>query len=399
MRHIFKFLMYLVVVVRAVEFHYYDEPVPALAFVLLALFGLLLFSEALISETRFWRGLPPQRLAWVSTAYLLAQTALTLAILLVAPDLDFLPILFAPLSIQAVLLFGRSRGFLWIAAFSLAIAVPLMIGWDWQLPGIAVWIVMTGIYFWAGNYAHLIQRAGASRQENQRIYTDLQAAHLQLQEYAAQAEEFAAAQERSRLAQELHDSVTQTIFSMNLAVQAAQKLHAKDPSRVVEQLDRLQELARSAVGELQVLVDQLRPVSVAGEGLPAALRRLAAERQARDGLQVSLEISGSTALPEGVQTGLFRIVQEALNNITRHAGVNQAVVRLNLEAHPACLEIQDHGSGFDPDRQGRQAGHFGILGMAERARELGWRSHIDAAPGQGVHITVEEALDEPARPA
>jgi signal transduction histidine kinase len=189
----------------------------------------------------------------------------------------------------------------------------------------------------------------------------LQVTHRQLQDYAAQVEENAAAQERSRLAQELHDSVTQTIFSMNLTVQAAQMLIAQNPTRVADQFDRLQELARGAVGEIQVLIGQLQPLSLVQEGLPAALRRLAAERRRRDGLQVEVQVTGET-LPEPLAIGLYRIAQRPSNNVAKHAGTCRASLRLDLAAHPASLETPTMAR-FEPDKVARDLSHIGLSGM------------------------------------
>jgi signal transduction histidine kinase len=236
-----------------------------------------------------------------------------------------------------------------------------------------------------------MKRAEAARAENLRLYDELKIANRQLLDYSAQAEELAVAQERNHLARELHDSVTQTVFSMTLAVQAARLLWGKDPDRVVDQLDRLQSLARSAVGEIQLLVAQLRPTSVTEDGLDAALKRLCDERLARDGLQVCLNVISESALPEALAVGLYRIVQEALNNVTKHAGTHQATVRLDLDSAHPYIEVSDTGVGFIVDATRRQTGHMGLIGMAERASELGWTMSVQSQPGRGTRVRVEEA--------
>jgi signal transduction histidine kinase len=316
--------------------------------------------------------------------------------LLIAPaEIDFLPMLFLPLAFQAVLFYQRRVGFLWISAFILARIVPLALDRNLSLDDCMGILLFAGLVWVIGNYAHLTLRAELARQENQYLLGELQEAYHQLQDYAAQVEGFAAVQERSRLARELHDSVTQTLFSMNLTVQAATLLAGKDSGRMAAQLDRLQELARNALGEIQVLASQLRPRSLAEEGLAAALHRLADERHRRDGLQICLEVSGSSrekGLSEPVVTGLYRITQEALNNVARHAGTREAVVRLNLESQPAYLEVEDRGRGFERDQLVPQLNHMGLAGMEERARELGWQLQIDSQPGRGTRVRVEEKL-------
>jgi signal transduction histidine kinase len=385
-RFVATYLIYATILIRTLSWHYAIAPVPLDVLVLLATYGVVLASESALAR----------RLPGYGRPYLLIQSGLILAILLIAPaEIDFLPMLFLPLAFQAVLFYQRRVGFLWISAFILARTVPLALDRNLSLDDCMGILLFAGLVWVIGNYAHLTLRAELARQENQYLLGELQEAYHQLQDYAAQVEGFAAVQERSRLARELHDSVTQTLFSMNLTVQAATLLAGKDSGRMAAQLDRLQELARNALGEIQVLASQLRPRSLAEEGLAAALHRLADERHRRDGLQICLEVSGSSrekGLSEPVVTGLYRITQEALNNVARHAGTREAVVRLNLESQPAYLEVEDRGRGFERDQLVPQLNHMGLAGMEERARELGWQLQIDSQPGRGTRVRVEEKL-------
>jgi signal transduction histidine kinase len=247
-----------------------------------------------------------------------------------------------------------------------------------------------GLFFLFGSYALQVQEAERARRQNQRLLSELQVANRQLEGYAAQVEELAAEQERNRLARELHDSVTQTVFSMNLTVQSARLLLVKDPVRSTGQLVRLEELAAGAMGEIQTLVSHLRPTSMAEGGLPAALRRLASERQVRDGLKVDVDVDGERALPEGIAAGLYRIANEALANVVKHGGTHEATVHLKLGEDLCHLEIEDHGRGFDPQAALGDRGHLGLAGMAEQAREIGWYLAVDSRPGLGTRIRVEE---------
>jgi signal transduction histidine kinase len=242
-----------------------------------------------------------------------------------------------------------------------------------------------------GSFALLIERTERARRENQRLFGELQEAYRGLKDYTAQAEALAAAEERQRLVRELHDSLTQTLFSMNLAVQAAQLAAEQDSSQVVEHLRRLQILSRSAASEVQSLTGQAPAHTLIEEGLAAALKRLVAERQAQDGLQITLEVAGARELPQIVATNLYHIAQEALNNAAKHAGPCQVAVHLDFTSQPACLEITDTGCGFDlPGRA--QRGGFGLEGMAARAREIGWELKIESLPGQGTRVHVWEKM-------
>jgi signal transduction histidine kinase len=330
--------------------------------------------------------------AWYPVLYLVVQIALITALEVMEPHPDFIPVLFIPLSMQVVRWFGRRNGLAWIGVFAVLSMGLLALEWQDELPSrLASGLMYGGSCFLIGSHTLRTRQARAARQENERLFGELQAAHRQLQDYAAQVETLAVAEERGRLARDLHDSVTQTLFSMNLSVQSARTLLDRDPAKAAGQLDRLQELARGAVAEIQTLVSELRPRTLAEEGLAGALRRHLAERQAHDGLQVELAVVGPerTDLPEEVVTGLYRIAQEALNNVVKHAGTQEAFIRLDLGGTPPCIEVVDHGAGFAPG-VAASAGHVGLAGMAERARRIGWRLTVDARPGQGTRIHVEE---------
>jgi signal transduction histidine kinase len=364
-----------------------NEPWFGLVAALLALYGLLLVLAENLLRNRVSSEKPG---FWLAVVYLLVQSVLVVGLLFVPPILDYFGLLFIPLSLQAVFFFGRRLGYLWIIFFSLAMASPMPIDEKGPVFWLTMTILNTGYCLLFSGYARQVQTAESVRQHNQRLLGELQVAHRRLQGYAVQVESLAAERERSRLARELHDSVTQTVFSMNLTVQSARLLLEREPDRAAHQLERLEELAAGAMGEIQALVSQLRPQSLAEEGLPTALRRLAAERQARDGLQVTLDVDGERALPEAEAAGLYRIAQEALANVVKHSGTHQATVRLNLAGEASFLEVEDGGLGFDPQVALGQRGHLGLAGMAERAREIGWSLSIESRPGRGTRIRVEE---------
>lgn len=144
------------------------------------------------------------------------------------------------------------------------------------------------------------------------------------------------------------------------------------------------------MGEIQLLVTQLGPEPVGGEGLVAAVQRLVDERRAHDGLSIALEVTGMKDLGGPVTAGLYHIVLEALNNVAKHAGTEEAIVRLNLAADPACVEIEDQGVGFDLQEAQSQPGHLGLAGMFERACELGWELSVESHPGRGTRIRILE---------
>jgi signal transduction histidine kinase len=383
-------LIYAAVTIRALVW-YATGSYWGAVIILLALFGCLLFSEPVL-ERRLSKG--ESRLQrWFQVAYLLVQTSLVIALLLIPPLNDFPALLFTSLSLQAVMFYRQRMGFLWIVAFTLIMAAILVRGGQMVAQGLVMALLFGGCCYLVGSYAHLIRTAESIRQSNQRTHDELQTAYRRLQGSARQRQRLAAEQERGRLARELHDSVTQTVFSMNLAAQTASFLWPKDSVRVNAQLDRFLELAGNAMHEIGALVTHLGSKAIAQKGLAVAIKQLVAERQARDGLQIRLEIRGEQDLPEPVNMGLYNIVQEALTNVAKHAGTPQASIQLDLTGNPFFLEIQDWGTGFDVASSQARPGHIGLAEMADQANDIGCKLTIDSQPGRGTRIRLEQRTD------
>lgn len=392
------YLIYAAVVLRTVVV-VSDRPTFPIVLALLAGYGLLLVGEAWLRRRHLSLYLQNPEAGFV---YLFLQSILVIGVLILSSYEDFLAMLFIPLSLDAVSFFGRRIGYTVIGVFSLAMILTLLFSDVGELFGLAMGILYSGVCFLFGGYAHQVQEAKAARDQNESMFQQLQTAHRQLQGYANQITSLAIEQERNLLARELHDSVTQTVFSMNLAAQSAQLLFDREPpfdrlrtsSRAAGQLIRIEELAASAQREIQSLVSQLRPRSIAEAGLPTALHQLAVEHKIRDGLQVSLEIQGEGTLPETVTTGLYSIAHEALVNVSKHSGTCEAIVRLNLCRENSYLEIEDYGRGFDPEAAMDRRGHLGLAGMVERASEIGWRLSVVSKHGQGTRILVTDIPSE-----
>lgn len=380
MRYLVTYLVYIAVIARAIGWNQETSPIPISIWILLALFGVILFSQQALTH----------QFPLYPRVYTLIQSFLVIIMLYRAPTLDFLSMLLLPLCFQAVQFFGSPAGFFWIGGLILALSGRVFFGLEWQA-GLTAIITGAGTGFLMGSFAYLITRTEARRRENQRLFGDLQESYSKLKNSAAQTEELAAANERHRLVRELHDSLTQTLFSMNLAVQSAQLAIHEAPNQAEEHLIRLLTLARSAASEVQALLGRIPQSPLAQGELLNAIRRLADERLAQDGLQVTIEAAGEQDLSEAVEKNLYRIAQEALNNISRHAGVRQALVRVCLDSPNASLEIIDHGWGFNLPESKQEHG-FGLAGMAERAREIGWVLEIKSQPGQGTHIRVQEFI-------
>jgi len=200
----------------------------------------------------------------------------------------------------------------------------------------------------------------------------------------AAAEGKAALEERQRLARELHDSVSQALYGIILGIDAASTLLDRDPGRVTEPLEYVLSLAKTGLAEMRALIFELRPESLATEGLIAALEKQAALVQARHELAVHVTLCDEPDAPLEVKETVYRIAQEALNNAVKHAQAEGVKLRLEQDASEILLEVRDDGEGFDP--AGSFPGHLGLKSMRERVARLGGTLQIESAPGEGARI-------------
>ncbi len=210
------------------------------------------------------------------------------------------------------------------------------------------------------------------------------------------AARLATAEERNRLAREIHDTLAQNLAGIALYLEAAQQALPDDTDRAREGVHRALELARDAMREARRSVADLRAAPLQHRTLPEALAELAAQTARETGAAVVFTPpAGFPSLPARVEAGLYRIAQEALTNVARHAHARHVTLALALDASHVQLAIQDDGRGFDPERLSQRApvgtegeGHFGLVGMGERARLLGATLQLESAPGEGTHVEV-----------
>jgi PAS domain S-box-containing protein len=205
-----------------------------------------------------------------------------------------------------------------------------------------------------------------------------------------QAAALAANEERANLARELHDSVTQALFSMGLTTRALELLLDRDPALVRAKLAELQDLQKDALAEMRTLIFELRPQGLETDGLAQALRNHGAAVEGRTGLAVAVEVEAEERLPLDVEEALYRIAQEALHNVVKHANANRARIALRRVGRQLRLTIEDNGIGFDPDAVPR--GHLGLVGMQQRAERIGANLEIGRRPGGGSRIRVSLTL-------
>jgi PAS domain S-box-containing protein len=210
--------------------------------------------------------------------------------------------------------------------------------------------------------------------------------NARLREQAGQA---AAMEERGRLARELHDSVTQSLYSVTMYTEAAARLMTAGPATdAAEYLRDARDTAQEALREMRLMIYQLRPPALEKGGLAVALQVRLDAVERRGGIQAELMVEGEDRLPPEIQAELHQIAQEALNNTLKHARAQEVRVHLQFGDAAACLKVQDDGVGFDL-AAAQAGGGMGLPGMAERVRKVGGRLAIESAPGQGTRVAVE----------
>jgi len=193
--------------------------------------------------------------------------------------------------------------------------------------------------------------------------------------------------ERRRVARELHDGAAQTLANLVLRVEICERLMDTDPVRAKEELGRLKELLRASLRDIRQVIADLRPLVVDESGLFEALRRYVAEFQERTAMTVELQCTGQLGrLEPHVELAGYRLVQECLNNASKHSGAARVQVVVQRTDQELRAEVRDDGRGFDPALVERSGNQFGLQGMRERVHLLGGWLELDAAPGQGTAV-------------
>ncbi|MFL5657901.1 MAG: DUF4118 domain-containing protein [Ktedonobacteraceae bacterium] len=206
-----------------------------------------------------------------------------------------------------------------------------------------------------------------------------------------QAQELAALQERQRLARELHDSVSQALYGISLwAHTVREALESSEPEQAEAAIEDVLTLAEAGLAEMHALIFELRPESLVTEGLVAALTKQVEVLRARYKLTVEADLADEPDLSLEKKEALYRIAQEALHNIVKHARASSVVLRLARQEKEVLLEVCDNGRGFDPT--GPFPGHLGVRSMRERVTKIGGTLSIESASGQGTCIRVRVPL-------
>jgi PAS domain S-box-containing protein len=206
-----------------------------------------------------------------------------------------------------------------------------------------------------------------------------------------QAQSLAALEERQRLARELHDSVSQALYGIALGARAARGLLDRDAGKSAEALDYVLSLAEAGLSEMRALIFELRPESLEKEGLVAALEKQAASIHTRHQIEVQTNFCDEPPASPAIKEALYRVAQEALNNVVKHAHAERVELQLTWDNGQIGLDVRDDGAGFDAG--GSFPGHLGLQSMRERIERLNGAFEIESRPGQGTRVHVSMPLE------
>jgi PAS domain S-box-containing protein len=205
------------------------------------------------------------------------------------------------------------------------------------------------------------------------------------------AQALAAVHERQRLAQNLHDAVNQSLFSAGLIAEVLPRLWERDPDEGRRSLEDLRRLTRGALAEMRALLAELRPSILADTDLGDLLRQLGSAFTGRTNIPVAVTVTGQGSLPTEVQVAFYRVCQEGLNNIAKHAEADRVTIHLHCDPGTVELQLCDDGHGFDPARI--PPGRSGLSMMRERAEAVGALLSTTSQPGHGTELTIRWTRD------
>jgi signal transduction histidine kinase len=311
---------------------------------------------------------------WMAAAYFIAQLALGGAINYLSLGTAWLVLL--PLASVGVERLPVAWALLvCAAAWGLQVAPLIILGGlstfsAWAMPFLAA-VVFVAIY----------TRITVNEQEARARLAE---ANQKLRQYAAQVEQMATVQERNRLAREIHDGLGHYLTAINIQIKAAQAFVEQDPNQARTALENAQNLSQEALADVRRSISELRADPSTSSPLPARLQSLLDEARA-SGIRTELTVEGAPApLSPQVDFTLYRVAQEGLTNVRKHASASQAKLRLAYTKHSLRLSVTDDGVGAE-----ETGGGFGLTGLQERVQLLGGTMQVDTAPGKGFTLSVE----------
>jgi NarL family two-component system sensor histidine kinase YdfH len=323
--------------------------------------------------------------------YLAVQGALAFVLTLLANDTTMILGLYMGLIGEAIGILRNTRLSVVAVIFYLGLAAVnfvLISGWQ----GLLFWALATAlVVFFVVAYVSLYNRQVEARERAQALLSELETAHRELAEYAARVQDLTLAAERQRMARELHDTLAQGLAGLILQLEAANShLASGRAERAKEILVQAMTRARNTLADARRAISDLRQGAAVPEDLSEAVREEADHFATATGIACTLDLATLPPLPDDIREHALRVVSEGLTNVARHAQASQVWIR--LASGDGCLEVEvrDDGVGFDPADAAAQSGHYGLLGMRERARLAGGTLVVESVAGKGttLHLSV-----------
>ncbi len=328
--------------------------------------------------------------------YLVLQGALVFVITLIAGNQGITIGLYLGLAGEAVGILEDLRlSAIAVAAYLVMAALNFALLGGWETVGWFV-LVVAPMGLFVTVYVMMFNRQAKERDRATRLLRELETAHRQLAEYAAQAEDLTRAAERQRMARELHDTLAQGLAGLVLQLEALQaNLEKGDTHKAGLIAGQAKDRARAALSEARSAIDDLRAQS--GSALAETIRAEAERFSAATGIPCALQVPPSIKLAEQEAEHARRFVSEGLTNVARHARASHASVSLKLRDGLAEIEVCDDGVGLKPSGAVGESGHYGLLGLRERARLAGGKLDIESAPGRGTRLVLSLLVEAETR--
>ena len=334
----------------------------------------------------------PAKHQWYRFLYFAIQILLILLIGLVSYRLIVLG-LYLALSVEMASMLHKIRLSLLVGAactllFSFSLTMGLLYGWDFTsftLTHIVLpYIIPLGLLI--VGYALLFRRQARAHEQTRNLLHELEHAHKQLEDYSARIEELTRAAERRRMARELHDTLAQGLAGIILQLEAG-KSHLADHhhERALEIVTQAIRRARSSLAAARCAIDDLRTETMSVADLQQAIEDEIGRFTAATGIPCTPDLSSLSLVPDEFSESIVRSISEGLMNVAQHAQARQVWVGVVEKDDVLTVEVRDNGMGFDATAMTRQ-GHYGLLGLRERARLLGGQFTLKTTPGQGTAI-------------
>ena len=342
-----------------------NEPAKAIAIALCVAFGLVhAFGFRLVNT--------PRRLA----VYFVAQIIIALALMILDSPSDVFNLFFYILGLEAVMILPSRAAIAWIIVIYLIDSLTAL--WSRGTSGIIAVLFYGAAFMLTAVFGYALRQAEIARRKNEELLEELKSTQSQLQEMAV-------AEERARMAREMHDSLGHRLTVSIVQLEGAQRLIPSDPERAARMIGTMRDEMKEALSELRRTVTALRAPIADDRPLDIALSDLSQRFQQNTGISTHFSVlPGFPGLPETHRLALYRAAQEALTNIQRHAGADNAWLQLNADDQKITLVMEDDGRGMDEYSENSTGS--GLLGLRERATKLGGEIRLAERPGGGTQL-------------